>query len=75
MAMGAPFSVFGFSDGDGVAAADHVTGTLYLEDREQVERYKVAFQHLCGTALNQRDSLNLVRDYVGKERSAWSNTG
>ncbi|MGH3440021.1 MAG: helix-turn-helix domain-containing protein, partial [Sciscionella sp.] len=32
MAMGVPFSLFSFADGDAVATIDHLTGTFYLEE-------------------------------------------
>lgn len=75
MAMGVPFSLFGFPDGDAVVALDHLTGTLYLEETPDVERYKLAFQHLCGAALSPRESLDLVRGYVEEDQPAWSASG
>jgi transcriptional regulator with XRE-family HTH domain len=75
MAMGVPFTIFGFGDGDAVVAIDHLTGTLYLEETPDVERYKLAFQHLCGAALSTRESLSLVRSYVEEDQPAWSASG
>lgn len=46
--MGVPFTLFGFSDGDAVVAIDHLTGTLSVEDRLHVERYKLAFSTCAG---------------------------
>ncbi|WP_053723257.1 DUF5753 domain-containing protein [Saccharothrix sp. NRRL B-16348] len=71
IAMGVPFSCFRFDDGYGTVAIDHLTGTLFLEEEAEVERYRLAFQHLCGTALNGPDSLALLRKYVKEEHSEW----
>ncbi|KAA2258680.1 helix-turn-helix domain-containing protein [Solihabitans fulvus] len=71
IAMGVPFSCFRFDDGDGVVAVDHLKGTLYLEESLDVERYRLAFQHLCGAALSPQDSLALMRRYIDKECSEW----
>lgn len=71
MAMGVPFDCFRFDDGFGAVAIDHLTGTLFLEEEPDVERYRLAFQHLCGTALSPQDSLALLRRYVDEEHSEW----
>ncbi|MEV1120447.1 DUF5753 domain-containing protein [Actinosynnema sp. NPDC049800] len=71
IAMGVPFSCFRFDDGYGTVAIDHLTGTLFLEEEAEVERYRLAFQHLCGTALSKPDSLALLRKYVKEEHSEW----
>lgn len=71
IAMGVPFSCFRFDDGYGTVAIDHLTGTLFLEEEAEVERYRLAFQHLCGTALSAPDSLALLRKYVKEEHSEW----
>ncbi|WP_447004272.1 DUF5753 domain-containing protein [Saccharothrix isguenensis] len=71
IAMGVPFSCFRFDDGYGTVAIDHLTGTLFLEEVPEVERYRLAFQHLCGTALSGPDTLALLRKYVKEEHSEW----
>ncbi|GGP70082.1 helix-turn-helix domain-containing protein [Saccharothrix coeruleofusca] len=71
MAMGVPFSCFRFDDGFGAVAIDHLTGTLFLEEDADVERYRLAFQHLCSAALSPQDSLALLRQHANKERSEW----
>ncbi|NUT54142.1 MAG: hypothetical protein HOV94_43655 [Saccharothrix sp.] len=71
IAMGVPFDCFRFDDGYGTVAIDHLTGTLFLEEEAEVERYRLAFQHLCGTALSAPDSLALLRKYLKEEHSEW----
>ncbi|RKT57498.1 helix-turn-helix domain-containing protein [Saccharothrix australiensis] len=71
MAMGVPFDCFRFDDGCGTVAIDHLTGTLFLEDETDVERYRLAFQHLCGVALSQQDSLAMLHRYAKEEHSEW----
>ncbi|GAA3461338.1 helix-turn-helix domain-containing protein [Saccharothrix longispora] len=71
VSMGVPFSCFTFDDGSGAVAVDHLTGTLFLEEDVDVERYRLAFQHLCGTALSPQDSLALLRQYIEEGHSSW----
>lgn len=71
IAMGVPFSCFRFDDGYGTVAIDHLSGTLFLEEDVDVERYRLAFQHLCSAALNPLDSLALLRKYIKEGHSAW----
>ncbi|WP_433265322.1 helix-turn-helix domain-containing protein [Actinosynnema sp. CS-041913] len=71
MAMGVPFDCFRFDDGYGTVAIDHLTGTLFLEEEPDVERYRLAFQHLCGVALSQQDSLAMLHRYAKEEHSEW----
>ncbi|CCH34860.1 DUF5753 domain-containing protein [Actinosynnema sp. NPDC047251] len=71
MAMGVPFSCFRFDDGYGTAVVDHLSGTLFLEEEQDVDRYRLAFHHLCGVASSQPDSLALLRRYLEEEHSEW----
>ncbi|MEV0678263.1 DUF5753 domain-containing protein [Actinosynnema sp. NPDC050436] len=71
MAMGVPFSCFRFDDGSGTVAIDHLSGTFFLEEEKDVDRYRLAFHHLCGVALSQHDSLALLRRYTEEEHSEW----
>lgn len=71
VAMGVPFSCFTFDDGFGAVAVDHLTGTLFLEEEPDVERYRLAFLHLCSTALSQQDTAALLRKYLKEEHSEW----
>jgi transcriptional regulator with XRE-family HTH domain len=61
VAMGMPFALALFADGDGAVIIEHLTGNLYLEDQSDVSRYNLAFRHLCAAALPARESLALVR--------------
>ncbi|MBB5805916.1 hypothetical protein F4560_005684 [Saccharothrix ecbatanensis] len=71
MAMGVPFWCFRFDDNYGTVALDHLSGTTFLEEEGDVERYRLAFQHLCSTALSKQDSLALLRKYIKEEHSEW----
>jgi len=59
--MGVPFWCFRFDDGYGAVTIDHVTGTLFLEEEPDIDRYRLVFQHLCGVASSPQDSLALIR--------------
>ncbi|TQM82784.1 helix-turn-helix protein [Saccharothrix saharensis] len=71
VSMGVPFSCFTFDDGFGAVAVDHLTGTLFLEEEPDVERYRLAFLHLCSAALSPQDTLALLRKYIKEEHSEW----
>jgi transcriptional regulator with XRE-family HTH domain len=71
VSMGVPFSCFQFDDGFGAVAVDHLTGTLFLEEEPDVERYRLAFLHLCSTALSPQDTLAMLRKYIKEEHSEW----
>lgn len=61
ISMGMPFALALFPDGDGAVIIEHLTGNVYLEDQSDVNRYNLAFRHLCAAALPARESLDLVR--------------
>lgn len=61
IALGMPFALAWFADGDGVAIIEHLSGNVYLEEQADVSRYSLAFRHLCAAALPVRESLALVR--------------
>jgi hypothetical protein len=71
VSMGVPFSCFKFDDGFGAVAVDHLTGTLFLEEEPDVERYRLAFLHLCSAALSPQDTLAMLRRYIKEEHSEW----
>ncbi|MFG2720497.1 helix-turn-helix domain-containing protein [Streptomyces sp. NPDC048416] len=57
-----PFTLFSFpaiSDLD-VVVVDHLTSSLYLERREDLEAYSAAFQTVQALALSSEDSLDLI---------------
>jgi transcriptional regulator with XRE-family HTH domain len=43
-----------------IVYVDTLTRAWYLEDDEDLRRYRLAFDHLCAAALSQRDSLVLI---------------
>ena len=61
IAMGMPFSLAQYADGGGAAVLDLLSGILCLEDQADLNRYSLAFRHLCAAALPARDSMALVR--------------
>lgn len=71
IAMGVPFCCFRFDDGYGAVAIDHVTGTLFLEEEPDIDRYRLVFQHLCGVASSPQDSLALIRT-LEEEHHEWA---
>lgn len=70
--MPGPFVMLTFPDPDDPAVVYLETATdgLYLEKREEIDRYKLAWEHLCAAAHSVSDSRDLVRavaaDYEGR---------
>jgi hypothetical protein len=48
---------------------EHLTGALYLEDDEQVFRYRVTFESLTATAAGQDQSRAMIRSAA---RTHWA---
>ena len=62
------FTLIQFPDPGGeVVHLDTLTGSLYLEEPQQLKSYDLAFQHLKAEALNEADSLKHVRDLIHQE--------
>ncbi|RDG38427.1 helix-turn-helix domain-containing protein [Streptomyces corynorhini] len=62
--LAGPFVIFSFpniNDLD-LVVLDHLTNSLYLERREELEAYGAAFRTMCAHALSTDDSLDLVAD-------------
>ncbi|NJQ02271.1 helix-turn-helix domain-containing protein [Streptomyces zingiberis] len=57
-----PFTVVSHGPPAGleVVALDHQDSRLYLEEAEQVRRYRMTFDHLRATALSSRQSMDLI---------------
>lgn len=56
-AMGFPFTILDFGGDDpGIAYVESLTSAQYLERAEDVERYRLMFDHLRAAALNLKDS-------------------
>src|SRR5919198_2063575 len=61
-AMSGAFTVFEFSDADEPDAVylEQLTRDLYLEDGQEVERYKSVFRALSATAVSQDDPIEML---------------
>lgn len=61
-AMPGPFCVFGFPDPSDpkVVYLEYLTGSIYLEKVEDIDRYTLAFDHLRASALSPKDSVELI---------------
>lgn len=64
--MANPFILLGFPDDilPEVVYFDHGIGALYLEDADEVAKYRQAFNHLVGEALGTDASLNIIRKTI-----------
>jgi hypothetical protein len=62
--MTTPFVILGFPDraDPQVVYIDYLTGALYLEKPEEVDRYNLAFNHLVASAIPPRQSVELIVD-------------
>jgi hypothetical protein len=60
--MTTPFVILGFPDraDPQVVFIDYLTGALYLEKPEEVDRYTLAFNHLVASAIPPRQSVELI---------------
>ncbi len=57
-----PFTILEFpAEADPVVVyIEHLTGSLFLEDEEEVRRYTVVFDHLRAEALGTSQSIDLI---------------
>jgi transcriptional regulator with XRE-family HTH domain len=57
-----PFTMLEFADpADAtVVYLEHLTGSLFLEDADEVRRYRAMFDHLCAEALGPGQSADLI---------------
>jgi hypothetical protein len=57
-----PFTMLEFPDtaDPAVVYLEHLTGSLFLEDEDEVRRYRVVFDHLCAEALDAGQSVGLI---------------
>ncbi len=62
--MTTPFVILGFPDraDPQVVFIDYLTGALYLEKPEEVDRYNLAFNHLVASAIPPRQSVEFIID-------------
>jgi transcriptional regulator with XRE-family HTH domain len=61
--MFTPFVILSFPDraDPEVTFVDYLTGALYLEKREEVDQYSLAFNHLVAAAISPQQSVDLIR--------------
>jgi len=60
-AMGAPFHVFDLGElGPPTAHIDYHTGSVYVEDEEEVTEYVRTFQHLTASAISPSESVQRI---------------
>jgi transcriptional regulator with XRE-family HTH domain len=61
--MGPPFVILNFPDraDPEVTFVEYLTGALYLEKREEVDQYTLAFNHLVAAAISPQQSVEIVR--------------
>ncbi|HWE89245.1 MAG TPA: helix-turn-helix transcriptional regulator [Pseudonocardiaceae bacterium] len=70
MALGVPFILNELKDGSCYVYLDTLTGGLYVEELEEVFRYRDAWERLSATALDFDRSVAMIRRYVKQHRSA-----
>lgn len=66
IAMGTPFTTLKFADYPNLVFMEILTGSLYLEEPADVERYTLAFDHLRASALDPRGSVKLVKQVIAE---------
>ncbi|MGW0593637.1 helix-turn-helix domain-containing protein [Streptosporangium sp. NPDC002607] len=60
-AMLGSFAILSFSEGASeVTYLEYVTGSLYLEKAEEIQAYTLAYDHLRASALDPRDSIDMI---------------
>jgi transcriptional regulator with XRE-family HTH domain len=61
--MVTPFVILSFPDraDPEVTFVDYLTGALYLEKREEVDQFRLAFNHLVAAAISPQQSVDLIR--------------
>jgi transcriptional regulator with XRE-family HTH domain len=64
IAMGTSFFHLKFADYPSVVYIENLTGGLYMEEASDVDRYKLAFDHLRALALAPADSVALVKQVI-----------
>ena len=57
-----PFTMLEFADtaDPAVVYLEHLTGSLFLENEDEVRRHRVVFDHLCAEALDTGQSADLI---------------
>lgn len=62
------FSVIGFSDRDepDIAYVEHPFGSLHVEKAEEVRAARLKFDHLADVALDQQDTIELLKEMIAE---------
>ncbi|MEV0455107.1 helix-turn-helix domain-containing protein [Catellatospora methionotrophica] len=62
--MGSGFTIFQFPDplDESVAYTENIAGAMFMEDKAEISRYSMAFNHLRSAALSDSRSKQLVSD-------------
>jgi transcriptional regulator with XRE-family HTH domain len=68
VAMTGEFSIFSFPDDPDVLALEAITGTLYLDRRNDIGRATLCFDHLRSTAHTAVDSVALINEIAQSYR-------
>jgi transcriptional regulator with XRE-family HTH domain len=68
VAMAGEFSIFSFADDPDVLSVEAVTGTLYLDRCEDINRAILCFDHLRATAHTAVNSVKLINEVARKYR-------
>ena len=63
-----PFTMLEFPDAadPAVVYLEHLTGSLFLENEDEVRRYRVVFDHLRAEALDTSQSVGLIRQVAAE---------
>lgn len=58
--MFGPFVVLSFADFPDTVYMEHLTRSLYLEEEEEIERYRLVFEHLRAVAVSPEESRKMI---------------
>src|SRR5262249_16533221 len=63
-----PFTMLEFPDpaDPAVVYTEHLTGSLFVENEDEIRRYRVVFDHLCAEALGTGQSVDLIARVAGE---------
>lgn len=74
-ALGIPFTLIDLHDGATYAYQESITGGMYVEDPEDVERYQTAWSQLVAESLDFTQSRNAIQQRATEHRSNYERTG
>ena len=66
--MGSGFTIFEFPDplDESVAYIENIAGAMFMEDKAEITRYSMAFNHLRSAALPDTRSKQLISEVAGE---------